>query len=468
MSNIQIASNSTLDNSVGYKIKVTQDPGAATDGQVSYTFTLTDNAGTAIKAVDGTTDIAATTTVTSAAGSTKITLGDISFDLDNAKMWASDNNDDATADSAWNGDSVALTISNKVNVKQINTGEIQSITLADNAAGGAQTFTFAGAEAGTLKLNVTDTANVLVRGNTFTTNVTDTDKYTIKLAGQTAPDTVLTENQLTAANLTNINLGDAGNGVTLDLDAAKLNAMAVGTSTIDFNVASGTELTATLKNMDGSAVAGSGSTALTGAGAGSVADLGNGIKLTYDGTTPNTTVKAGEVVVSVKDVIPDDDFQAVLKKSTDGGATYGTTVEAKSFNKGDAVDFTNGLNLQTAAGTTTADNATLEIENGTVDKSLTMQVGANAGQTFSINMNDMRADALDLSNTVASAEKEVTNSQGDTIKASYRSTTEGKEVTNGTDNTGTEFALDVTDAKKATAAIAVLDEAIQKVSARTF
>ncbi|WP_366160979.1 flagellin [Bacillus infantis] len=458
ISNIQIATNSTLNNTDGYTIKVTQTESDEADGSISFSFEL--QKGGAAQ----TPPVIATTSVSNNAGSTKISLGDISFDLDNAKMWASDTTGDNTAGS-FDGNTVALTIQNKVEVRQINTGETQSVTIADNNAGGTQSFTFTGAEAGTLKLDVTDTANALVRGNTFTTNVTDTDKYTIQLSGQTAPATVLTENQLTSANLTNISLGDAGNGVNLDLDSAKLNAMAAGsTSTISFNVTSGTNLTASLQNMDGSAVAGSGSIALTGTTSSSLADLGNGVKLSYDGTNPNTTVKAGEVVVSVKDVIPADDFQAVLKKSTDGGSTYGTTVETKSFTKGDAVDFTNGLNIQTATGTTTTDSATFEIENGVVDKSLTMQVGANAGQTFAINMNDMRADALDISNTTASATKTVQDSLGNNIQASYRATTNGKEVTNGTDNTGTEYALDVTDAEKATAAVKVLDEAIQTVS----
>lgn len=455
LSNLKIASDSTLDHAGNYTIKVTQTDMDETDGSIGFTFELQSSGAALVPPVS------ATTTVSNTSGSTKIQLGDISFDLDNAKMWASDTTGAGTAGS-FDANTIALTIGNKVDVRQVSTNETQSFNLADSAAGGTQTFTFA--DGGALKMDITDTANALVRGNTFTTNVTHTDTYTIALGGQSAPATVLTENQLTAANLTNINLGDAGNGVSLDLDAAKLNAMAVGTSTINFTVASGTELTATLKNMDDTAVTGSGSIALTGTGVGSTADLGNGIKLTYDGTTPNTTVKAGEVVVAVKDVVPADDFQAVLKKSTDGGSTYGTTVESKSFTKGDAVDFTNGINLQTAPTTTTTDSATFEIENGVVDKSLTMQVGANAGQTFAINMNDMRADALDISNTTASASKTVQDSLGNNITASYRATSNGKEVTNGTDNTGTEYALDVTDAKKATAAVKVLDEAIQKVS----
>ncbi|RID84850.1 hypothetical protein D1953_13080 [Peribacillus asahii] len=68
----------------------------------------------------------------------------------------------------------------------------------------------------------------------------------------------------------------------------------------------------------------------------------------------------------------------------------------------------------------------------------------------------MRSSALGLTGDSAGA----TNK--DVVGAKY---TTSKDVTNGTDDTGVEFALDVSTTESASAAIKVLDNAIQNVSA---
>ncbi|MGN8843212.1 flagellin, partial [Niallia sp. HCP3S3_B10] len=89
-----------------------------------------------------------------------------------------------------------------------------------------------------------------------------------------------------------------------------------------------------------------------------------------------------------------------------------------------------------------------------------LQIGANTGQSFNISINDMRADALDISSTDKTAAKKVTvNGKEYDVKWN-----ENQEVTDGTVKTGSEFALDVSSHENATAAIGVLDEAINKVS----
>lgn len=78
----------------------------------------------------------------------------------------------------------------------------------------------------------------------------------------------------------------------------------------------------------------------------------------------------------------------------------------------------------------------------------TFQVGANKGQSMTIAINDMRAAAL-----------------GITATAGTDGFLSANTVTNGTDNTTREAALDVSDHTKATSAIQVLSDAIEKVSA---
>lgn len=86
------------------------------------------------------------------------------------------------------------------------------------------------------------------------------------------------------------------------------------------------------------------------------------------------------------------------------------------------------------------------------------QIGANAGQSISIQVNDMRSKALGVTGT-KSAESVIAK---DGKIASYVAT---QNVTNGTDNTNTEFALDVSSHDRASAAISVINDAIEKVSA---
>ncbi|EHQ91627.1 flagellin [Desulfosporosinus youngiae] len=86
------------------------------------------------------------------------------------------------------------------------------------------------------------------------------------------------------------------------------------------------------------------------------------------------------------------------------------------------------------------------------------QVGANSGQSMTIEVSDMRSVALGVSGKEASSK--VTAKNG--VEASYVAIT---NVTNGTDNTNVEYALDVSDHKKATAAISVINDAIETVSA---
>ncbi|WP_428912655.1 flagellin [Niallia sp. Krafla_26] len=105
-----------------------------------------------------------------------------------------------------------------------------------------------------------------------------------------------------------------------------------------------------------------------------------------------------------------------------------------------------------------ADTVTIKQEGGEGFEA-SFQIGANAGQSMTIEVNDMRATSDKLK--VASEGNLTVTSKSGKI-ASY---TDAKDVTNGTDNTGSFKALDVSSHEKATAAIDVINDAIENVSA---
>ncbi|MFC2947674.1 flagellin N-terminal helical domain-containing protein [Virgibacillus sediminis] len=83
------------------------------------------------------------------------------------------------------------------------------------------------------------------------------------------------------------------------------------------------------------------------------------------------------------------------------------------------------------------------------DFGASFQVGANEGQSMSIQIGDMRANALGLT--------------GDAGSGNF---TSDNTVTDGTNNTNVEAALDVSTHEKASAAITVINDAIEKVSSQ--
>ncbi|MGI6778215.1 MAG: flagellin [Acetivibrionales bacterium] len=93
-----------------------------------------------------------------------------------------------------------------------------------------------------------------------------------------------------------------------------------------------------------------------------------------------------------------------------------------------------------------------------VDQGLRFQVGANAGQSITLGIQDMRSRALGISNDGTGT---VTASDG---KVAYY--TAESSVTNETDNVYIEYALDITSNEKASAAISVLDDSINSVSSQ--
>ena len=95
--------------------------------------------------------------------------------------------------------------------------------------------------------------------------------------------------------------------------------------------------------------------------------------------------------------------------------------------------------------------------------SATLQIGANNGQSFTVNIADMRSTALGISSTVIGIANGIkADGTVDNAGASY---TDAAVVTDGTTANTTEYSLDIKTNSKATKAIQVLDDAINRVSA---
>jgi flagellin len=125
-----------------------------------------------------------------------------------------------------------------------------------------------------------------------------------------------------------------------------------------------------------------------------------------------------------------------------------------------AFEVTEGLSLNSLALKEGSFNFEVNEVTTGQDSSLNFQIGANAGQSVTLEVNDMRAKALQLS-ADAAGEKSVTLQDGTVKQVWY---TEIASVNNGVSAANTEFAVDLTSHEKAQAAITVFSDAIQQVS----
>ncbi|AOH57111.1 flagellin [Peribacillus muralis] len=168
---------------------------------------------------------------------------------------------------------------------------------------------------------------------------------------------------------------------------------------------------------------------LTGMTAGSVNVLGKTVNFATDADTTATAIKTA--------ITGDADLNAKYDVTVTGGQ-----VEITAKSKGE--DTTLKADL---AGGTGVTNKTVATTEGKADGAgLQFQIGANENQSLTLEIGDMRASALGLTGTGA----------GFTTETS---------VSNGTDSTGVESGLDVSNAKNASAAITKIQSAIDTVSA---
>ncbi len=173
-------------------------------------------------------------------------------------------------------------------------------------------------------------------------------------------------------------------------------------------------------------------------------------KTTNVGYTNGTAVKAGETDAAQTSALAD-----AINKNANLSAKYTASVDANNGNlvltQKDYKESSTAPTVQTVSSTKG-------------DFSATMQVGANTDQSMTISISDMRSAALAISGDGSASTVAAKNGK----IASYVKTS---NVTDGTSNTNVEFSLDIstndggtTANEKATAAISVLDDAINAVS----
>lgn len=220
----------------------------------------------------------------------------------------------------------------------------------------------------------------------------------------------------------------------------------------------------TLREKEGKAAGG------TGIGDGALAD-NTAVQGKYSFSVNDLVAVGGKYEIDgVKIEVTDDKTNAGLSNGT--AVLYDSTKNGQAALLKKAIEANSELNSKYSAEVsnttiTLTQKATKQSMVATEAKTNTnakdgfeanFQVGANSGQSMTIEVNDMRSLALGVSGKEANTKATARNG----VEASYVAVT---NVTNGTDNTNVEYALDVSDHKKATAAISVINDAIETVSA---
>jgi flagellin len=224
----------------------------------------------------------------------------------------------------------------------------------------------------------------------------------------------------------------------LNIGDFTINATFSATATDGTFDVAGNGWEATLLDSGGSAVAGSSAVQIDPSD--TAVDLGNGVSADFDAALAHNNSTTFTVGTG---------YTAALKDST--GTTLGTNTLTAS--QDDQVLF-GGLSIDTPASLSTGTVSFSVQEKG--DFNANFQIGANAGQSLTIDVNDMRSSGLNLTGTATGT---VTASDGKV--ASFVTTA---SVTDGTNNTAVEFALDLSSSSKASAAISVINDAINSVS----
>jgi flagellin len=187
------------------------------------------------------------------------------------------------------------------------------------------------------------------------------------------------------------------------------------------------------------------------------AKISGGIQVTGSGLLANATqvniswTAAGdEIVVQLQNAAGSGLSTTTFSWTGSGAFNYAANGIKFTIEAGDATTLSGTWEFETetvaTSGTTTTTSGT------TTDNSLIFQTGSNENQTTTLAVEDVRSVALGISQKVASG---VTPASGFSAAAN---------VTNGTNGTSVEYALDITTSANAAKAITVINDAIKAVS----
>jgi flagellin len=256
---------------------------------------------------------------------------------------------------------------------------------------------------------------------------------------------------------------EAGAGNTVEITMASTDVATFG-ATLGFNATeAGGAANITVDGTDQTEATIAGSKTVAGTDSITASDwAGKSFTLEVNGTTVNATIAADFAGTDLDDLATEMTTQfgnalgttaTVTAAVTNGKFTFSTTTSATDIAAGDQPSLKiSGDNLDEILGSVAA--GTSEVGGTFTSK---FQIGANQGQSFDVNVSDMRAQALGISGTTSNG------NQGTVDGAKF---TAIKGASNGTESTGTEYALDVSSFETASSAIKALDNAIQSVSAQ--
>ncbi|WP_017211312.1 flagellin [Clostridium beijerinckii] len=187
--------------------------------------------------------------------------------------------------------------------------------------------------------------------------------------------------------------------------------------------------------------------------------ISNGITISSAGMASGVASAAATIEIEALDSTGAATLSAMTVRIKDSSGNVLMSDFVSAISSSQVSYDNNGISFTLSAGSVSATSATMSFKLddykktssatvlATQDDSLTFQVGANEAQSMSVSINDMRAKALGITSTTAAT--------------GFGS---AMTVTNGTDNTNVEYALDVTNADNATKNITVIQSAIDKVS----
>lgn len=196
------------------------------------------------------------------------------------------------------------------------------------------------------------------------------------------------------------------------------------------------------------------------------------------GTQGKTSVDMSTVLDNGSKFIIDGEEISVSNKNEHSGYSNGTAIKASDNSSDQAKALANAINtnskLSAKYEASVGTNGNLEITQKTGSETAptittknsssgdfksNFQVGANSGQSMTIEIGDMRANALSVTGDGTVGTVKASNG----VEASY---VKNANVTDGTTNKSVEFALDVSSHEKASAAVSVINDAITAVSAQ--
>ncbi|KAB7666085.1 FlaB [Bacillus sp. B1-b2] len=335
-----------------------------------------------------------------------------------------------------------------------NTTEFNTQKLLDGGSAGKTTVVVENTTEAVDGSNDALAATKTIAGLEFTAKTAGTDGNDISFTVDTAVDPAdgsEIQNSITVTGsdiVVTIGRNADGTAKTLDQDAVK--ALIDGDD--DANALVSVEVS-------------NGATAVTDT---TIENLENGANATTPGTPGEfsftaTVPKEGQIYnidgeELTLTLAEDADANAVavaLKTAIEGNATLNAKYEVADPTTGTTLSLTQKVASESAA----APVVELELATASEGFSANFQIGANAGQSMTIEIGDMRATSDSLK--VASEDGTTVTSKSGKV-ASYTTAT---DVTNGSNNEGTFKALDISSHEKASAAIDVINDAIENVSA---